>query len=108
MRLLDVITLKAFRDRRREAQTQEQHAAELKQINETYHRLFITTDGKFILEHLAKTQLTGTIAMQSDTYLDIGEKQGRANLVKEIIQRIEIATVGEAKNAENQNEPDII
>lgn len=93
MKLLEVITLKAFRDRRREVQTQEQHAAELKQINDTYFRLFNTDDGKFILEHLAKTQLTGTVAMQGDTYLDIGEKQGRANLVKEIIQRIEVAKV---------------
>ena len=93
MNLLEVITLKAFRDRRREALTQEQYAAELKQINDTYFRLFNTDDGKFILEHLAKTQLTGTVAMQGDTYLDIGEKQGRANLVKEIIQRIEVAKV---------------
>lgn len=93
MKLLDMITLKALRNRRREAQTQEQHVAELKQINSTYHRLFNTNDGKFVLEHMAKTQLTGTVAMQGDTYLDIGEKQGRANHVKEIIQRIEIAKI---------------
>jgi hypothetical protein len=93
MKLLDIITLKALRNRRREQQSQEEYAAELKQINSTYFRVFNTPDGKYILEHLARTQLTGTIAMQGDNYLDIGEKQGRANLVKEIIQRIERAKI---------------
>jgi len=93
-KLLDFVTLKALRDRRKQAQTQEEYAAELQEINNTYCRVFNTDDGKFILDHLAKTQLTGAIAMQNDTYLDIGEKQGRANLVKEIIQRVERAKTG--------------
>lgn len=94
-KLLDALTLKAYRDRRKQQQTQEQHNAELLEINDAYYRLFTSDDGKFVLDHLARTQLTGAIAMQGDTYLDIGEKQGRANLVKEIIQRIERAKVGE-------------
>lgn len=93
MKLLDIITLKALRDRRRATQTEAEHEAEVKQINNTYHRLFNTDDGKYVLEHLAKMHLTGSIAEQGANYLDIGEKQGRANLVKEIVQRIEVAKI---------------
>ena len=92
-KLLDFITLKALRDRRREALTQEEHKIELDQLNATYFRLFNSEDGKFVLAHMAKMHLTGSIAEQGDTLLDIGVKQGMANHVKEIIQRLEIAKI---------------
>jgi hypothetical protein len=90
-KLLDTLTLKGYRNRRKAQQSQEQHNAELLEINNAYYRLFTSDDGKFILDHLVRTQLTGAIAMQGDNYLDIGEKQGRANLVQEIIMRVERA-----------------
>ena len=88
-KLLEALTFKAYRNRRKKQQSQEQYNTELQEINDAYYRLFTTNDGKFILDHLVRTQLTGAIAMQGDNYLDIGEKQGRANLVQEIIMRIE-------------------
>lgn len=92
-KLLDFLTLKALKERRVKALSQEEHHAELQEINNAYFRVFNSTDGKFVLEHMVKTQLTGSIAMQGDDLLNIGEKQGRANLVKEIIQRVEVARI---------------
>lgn len=94
MKLLDFITLKALRERRRAALSAEEHQVEIEQINSTYFRLFNSDDGKFVLDHMVKMHLTGSVAEQGDNLLDIGVKQGMANHVKEIIQRIELAKVG--------------
>ena len=93
-KLLNFVTLKALRERRRVALSKEAHQAELEQINNTYFRLFNSNDGKFVLNHMAKMHLAGSVAEQGDNLLDIGVKQGMANHVKEIIQRIEIARIG--------------
>ena len=82
MNILDV-----YKNRRREQQTAEEYAAELKDINDAYTRLFRTEDGKYVLEHLVKLNLAVPVATKGDDLLDIGVKQGRANLVNEIIQR---------------------
>lgn len=92
--LLDIITLKALRDRRKAQATAEEHQAELEQINNTYYRLFNSEDGQFVLNHMVRIHLTGSVAEQGDNLLDIGVKQGMANHVKEIVQRIEKAKVG--------------
>jgi len=92
-KLLNFITLKALRERRRAALSAEEHQAEVEQINSAYFRLFNSADGKFVLDHMAKMHLAGSVAEQGDNLLDIGVKQGMANHVKEIIQRIEIAKV---------------
>lgn len=83
-------TLEAYRDRDTEIATQEQ----IMEIDQAYSRLFSTDDGKFVLRHLAKMNLTNAIAFTGDTLLDIGIKQGRANIVNEIIQRIERQKLG--------------
>ncbi len=82
--------LNAYRNRRREQLTQEAYKAELDDINAAYGRLFSTDDGKYVLDHLAKMNLAVPVATKGDDLLDIGVKQGRANLVNEIIQRIEV------------------
>jgi hypothetical protein len=82
--------LKAYRDRRKAQQTMEEFEAEKNQINSMYFRLFSTDDGKAVLEHLIKTNLAVPIAVQGSTLLDIGVMQGRANVVNELIQRLEI------------------
>lgn len=79
--------LKAYRSRKR---TSEGYEQEVQEINQAYARLFSTEDGKFVLDHLVKYNLAVPIATQGDNLLDIGVKQGRANLVNEIIQRIEV------------------
>ena len=79
--------LEAYRSRKRSS---EGYAEEVQEINEAYARLFSTSDGKFVLDHLVKYNLAVPIATQGDNLLDIGVKQGRANLVNEIIQRIEV------------------
>lgn len=81
--------LKAYRDRKREQQTQEAYAQEIADINAAYARLFSTEDGKFVLDHMVKYNLAVPIATKGNDLLDIGEKQGRANHVNEIIQRVE-------------------
>ncbi len=86
--------LKAYRERRREQQTEEAYRAELESINAAYARLFNTDDGKFVLDHMVKMNLAVPVATKGDDLLDIGVKQGRANLVNEIIQRIEANKVG--------------
>ena len=43
---------------------------------------------------MVKHNLAIPIATKGDDLLDIGEKQGRANLVNEIIQRIEANKAG--------------
>ncbi len=91
--ILNFITLKALKERRRIALTQAEHEAEVKQLNDTYYRLFNTDDGKYVLEHMVKMHLVGSIAEQGDNLLDIGVKQGRANHVKEIVQRIELSNI---------------
>lgn len=93
-KLLDILTLKTLRDRRKEIRSAKEHQQELDDINNTYFRLFNTADGKYVLEHMVKMHLTGSIAEQGDNLLDIGVKQGMANMVKEIIQRIEITKGG--------------
>lgn len=82
--------LKVYRDRRRKQLTEEEYKTEVDDINAAYLRLFSTDDGKFVLDHLAKTNLAVPIATKGDDLLDIGVKQGRSNLVNEIIQRMEI------------------
>lgn len=79
---------KALFGRRKEAISREIQAKEHQDISDAYFRLFNTDDGKYVLDHMVMMNLTGSIAMQNDTLIDIGEKQGRANLVKDIIMRI--------------------
>lgn len=81
--------LNAYRNRRRQQQTEEAYKAEVESINAAYARLFNTDDGKFVLDHMVKMNLAVPVATQGDDLLDIGVKQGRANLVNEIIQRME-------------------
>lgn len=83
--------LENLRNRRQETQTIEEHQAKMEEINSTYLRLFNSDDGKFVLNHMVKMHLTGSIAEQGDNLLDIGVKQGMANHIKEIVQRIEKA-----------------
>lgn len=82
--------LKAYKDRRKAQQTLEEFEAEKNHINSMYFRLFNTDDGKAVLEHLVKNNLAVPIAVQGSTLLDIGVMQGRANIVNEIIQRLEV------------------
>lgn len=91
--MLKYLLLKAFKTRRSQVD-QETYAQEIQDINATYARLFSTEDGKFILDHMVKHNLAVAIATKGDDLLDIGEKQGRANLVNEIIQRIEVDKAG--------------
>jgi hypothetical protein len=86
--------LQAYRDRRREQQTQEAYAREIADINAAYARLFSTEDGKYVLDHMVKMNLAVPVATKGDDLLDIGVKQGRANLVNEVIQRIEADKIG--------------
>ena len=73
---------------RKKQMDQETYAQEIEDINAAYARLFSTEDGKFVLDHMVKYNLAVPIATQGDNLLDIGVKQGRANLVNEIIQRV--------------------
>jgi len=73
---------------RKKQMDQEAYAQEIEDINAAYARLFSTEDGKFVLDHMVKYNLAVPIATQGDNLLDIGVRQGRANLVNEIIQRI--------------------
>lgn len=86
--MLKELILKALKSRRK-LNDLDDYAQEQIDIKEAYHRLFNTEDGKYVLDHLVKTNLAVPIATKGDNLLDIGEKQGRANLVNEIIQRIE-------------------
>ena len=87
------LLLKVFRSRRRSISVDD-YAQEIREINDTYYRLFSTPDGVRVLEHLVQTCLTVPIATKGSDLLDIGEKQGRANLVNEMIQRIENSKTG--------------
>lgn len=91
--MLKELILKAFRSRKKQID-QEQYVQEIKDINAAYGRLFATSDGKYVLDHMVKYNLAIPIATKGDDLLDIGEKQGRANLVNEIIQRIEANKAG--------------
>lgn len=84
--------VKLYKDRRKRQLTEEEYKTEVDDINAAYLRLFSTDDGKFVLEHLAKTNLATPVATKGDDLLDIGVKQGRANLVNEIIQRITVSS----------------
>lgn len=86
--------LTAYKNRRREQLSEDAYRAELEEINAAYGRLFSTDDGKYVLDHLAKLNLAVPVATKGDDLLDIGVKQGRANLVNEIIQRIETDKIG--------------
>lgn len=86
--------LEAYRSRRREQQTKEAYAREIADINAAYARLFSTEDGKYVLDHMVKMNLAVPVATKGDDLLDIGVKQGRANLVNEVIQRIEADKIG--------------
>lgn len=79
--------LKWYRDRRKKQLVKE----DIEYLNGAYLRVFSTDEGKYILEHLAKTNLAVPIATKGADLLDIGINQGRANLVDEIIQRMEVA-----------------
>jgi hypothetical protein len=69
--------------------TIEQKRLAIKRMNDTYARLFSTEDGQAVLDFMIQMELTGSIANQGDNLLDIGVKQGRANLVKDIMTRIQ-------------------
>lgn len=86
--MLKRLILEAFRSRKKQLD-QESYAQEIEDINAAYARLFSTEDGKFVLDHMVKYNLAVSIATKGDDLLDIGVKQGRANLVNEIIQRVE-------------------
>lgn len=85
--------LKAYQNRRKEQQTAQEFMDEREVTNAMYLRLFSTEDGKRVLEHLVQTNLAVPIAVKGSDMLDIGVMQGRANLVNEIIQRMEVARV---------------
>lgn len=87
--MLKELILKAFRTRKKQLD-QESYAQEIEDINAAYARLFSTEDGKFVLDHMVKYNLAVPIATKGDDLLDIGVKQGRSNLVNEIIQRMEV------------------
>ena len=80
---------KAYKHRRKERQDIEEAQAEIREINNAYHRLFNTDDGKFVLEHMVKRYMATPIAQQGDDLVTIGERQGRSNVVNEIFQRME-------------------
>lgn len=79
--------LEMYKSRKKQVD-QVAYAQEIEDINAAYARLFSTEDGKFVLDHMVKHNLAVPIATQGDNLLDIGVRQGRANLVNEIIQRI--------------------
>jgi len=81
--------LKAYRDRRKAQQTQDEYETETKNINSAYARVFKTQDGQIVLNHMVKMHMARAIAEQGDGLLDIGVKQGYSNHVSEIIQRME-------------------
>lgn len=77
----------ALFNRRTEKQA-ELYLAEQEAIQNAYVRCFSSVDGQVVLDHLIQRYLTVPIASKGDDLLDIGEKQGRANLVNEITQRL--------------------
>lgn len=89
MDLLTDLTVEGLVNRRQEPISDITYANRIKEINSIYARLFSTEDGKYVLEHLVKMNLIGSIAERGDTLLDIGVKQGNADIIKGIIQRIE-------------------
>tara|TARA_R110000851_G_scaffold268625_1_gene421369 strand:+ start:3382 stop:3642 length:261 start_codon:yes stop_codon:yes gene_type:complete len=82
--------LKALVNRRRKRLTEEQNKQNMDDVNAAYQRLFNTNDGIYVLEHMVSIHLTGAIAVGGDNLLDIGVKQGTANHIKEIMQRMTI------------------
>lgn len=79
---------KLYQERQKTQKEESQSKQEKEATQATYRRLFNTIDGKYVLEHLVKTNLIGSIAERGDDMLTIGVKQGRANLVDEIFQRV--------------------
>lgn len=57
-------------------------------MNNKYARVFGTQEGQEVLDFMVQMELTGSIADMGDNLLDIGVKQGRANHVKDILDRI--------------------
>lgn len=60
-----------------------------KRMFDMYAKVFSTPEGQEVLDYMIKMELTGSIAEQGDNLLDIGVKQGRADLVKDIINKID-------------------
>ena len=56
-----------------------------------YFRCFNTEDGKYVLNKLKEVFINRAIARSGDGLLEIGIRQGEANIVKKIEQQIKIA-----------------
>lgn len=81
--------LKAYKERRKQQLSVEKHEEEIRSINALYAQVFKTQSGQKVLDHMVSTQMARPIAERGDDMLSVGEKQGRSNVVNEIIQRIE-------------------
>ena len=54
------------------------------------HKIFAQSEeGKFILEHWKKRLIRESTAVNGDSRLDIGLKEGRKNFIRDIIETIE-------------------
>jgi hypothetical protein len=87
--------LKAYRDRKRKQVTESEYATERKNTNALFARVFNSHEGQKVLEHLICLNMAVPMAQLGDDLLTIGERQGRSNLVNEIIQRIENSRQGD-------------
>lgn len=74
--------------RRRKQLSKEAEERRIHEINAAYHRCFTSTDGQKVLEHMIQQYYAIPIAQHSDTLLDVGERQGKANVVSDIYARM--------------------
>lgn len=74
--------------RRRKALTAQAEADRIKALNNAYFRCFDSEAGRKVLDDMIQRYSTVPIAQKGDTPMDVGEKQGRANVVSEIIARM--------------------
>lgn len=61
------------------------------ELAHTIARTFKTPDGKKVLDVLVKRYLLNDIVTPNDTAFAVGIRQGRADLVKQILGQIEIS-----------------
>ena len=60
-----------------------------------FHSAFRRGSGKYILEHLVNTYLTKPIVRPNDDAFAQGIREGRADVVRQILQQIEFSKTGE-------------
>lgn len=59
-------------------------------LAQAFHATFTSDAGKLVLNRLIAMTLLSPIARASDTEIGVGIREGRADLVRQILQQIEI------------------